>query len=293
MRAIFCFLLFATGLFSFHLHGAKPQKIRIGFIPSTSSAEELRRSSLNFEALVQEDLGIPVEIYIAKDYRSLSQAMQEKRVDFAFFTALSFVQAEKQAKAKVLLKKVWENRDYYFSALVVPETSKIGQLAELKDKKIAFVDTSSTSGYLYPRVALQNVGLLASGSSFQQEFSGNHKQAILDLVAGKVDAAAVFAADAEAKTGAWTLLFSKNPHRLRSLWVSKSIPSDPFCVRQDFYEQYSKTAHDLMFFLKELSTQKAEKSPLKELLDVDSFELATSKQYEPVREMAKKLGLSL
>ena len=80
---------------------------------------------------------------------------------------------------------------------------------------------------------------------------------------------------------------------MRAIWVSKPIPSDPFCVRNDFYEKHPNVAHDFMFFLKDISSAKNSNHPLKKLLDVDKVKLATSKQYDPVREMVKKLNIKL
>jgi phosphonate transport system substrate-binding protein len=273
------------------LLASQPKKIRIGFIPA-GPAKEFVGKATEFAELVQNELEVPVEIYIPKNYQSLVKAMKEKRVDFAFFTAMTYVFAEKEANAKVLLRKVWEERDYYFSALVVPKDSPIKSLSDLKGKKIAYVDDKSTSGYLYPSVALKNAGLDPLKSFSKVTYSGNHKKAVEDLEAGKADVAAVFAMDAKAKEGAWTHLFDKNKN-MRPIWVSKHIPSDPFCVRNDFYEKHPQLTHNMMFFLKRLSTAEKKDHKLKSLLDIDKVDMATSKQYESVREMVQKLNLKL
>lgn len=270
---------------------ASPKSIKIGFIPA-GPASEFKEKALEFAQLVQDELEVPVEIVIPKSYQNLVTAMKEKRVDFAFFTAMTYVFAEKEANAKVLVRKVWEERDYYFSALMVPKDSSIQSLKDLKGKKIAYVDQKSTSGFLYPSVALKKAGLDPQNSFSKVIYSGNHKKVAEDLEANKADVAAMFAIDPKGKEGAWTHLFEKNKN-LRPIWVSKHIPSDPFCVRNDFYEKYPRLTHNMMFFLKSLSTTKSKKHKLKTLLDIDRVELATSKQYEPVREMVKSLDIKL
>ena len=284
-------IFFTAFLVSVSLYANKPEKITIGFIP-VGPADEFKAKGLEFAKIVQDELGIPVKVFIPKNYQSLVQAMKDKKVDFAFFTALTYVHAEREAGAKVLLRKVWEQRDYYFSALVVPQKSNIKNVDDIKGKKIAYVDENSTSGFLYPSVALRDKGLDPKSSFSNVIYSGNHKNTVLDLENGKADVAAMFAADSKGDTGAWTHLFDKNK-KMRAIWVSKPIPSDPFSVRQDFYDTYPKVAHDFMFFLKEISASKNKNHALKRLLDVDKVKLATSKQYEPVREMVKKLNLKL
>lgn len=269
----------------------QPKEISIGFLPA-GPASEFKGKALEFAELVQNELQVPVKIYIPKNYQSLVKAMKEKKVDFAFYTAMTYVFAEKEANAKVLLRKVWENRDYYFSALVVKNDSPIQSLSDLKGKRIAYVDQKSTSGYLYPNVAIKSAGLDPQTSFSETIFSGNHKASAEDLDAGKADVAAMFAMDPKGKEGAWTYLFDP-AKKMRAIWVSKHIPSDPFCVRNDFYEKYPRLTHEMMFFLKNISSGKNKNHKLKELLDIDRVDLATSKQYDPVREMVKQLNLKL
>lgn len=270
---------------------AAPKSIRIGFIPPGPAAD-FKEKAAEFAELVQNELEVPVEIIIPKNYQSLVEAMKEKRVDFAFFTAMTYVLAEKESNAKVLLRKVWQERDYYFSALMVPHDSSIQSLKDLKGKKIAYVDQKSTSGFLYPSVALKKAGLDPQKSFSKVLYSGNHKKVAEDLEQNKADVAAMFAMDSKGKEGAWTHLFKENK-KLRPIWVSKHIPSDPFCVRNDFYEKNPRLTHNMMFFLKSLSTSKNKDHKLKSLLDIDRVEMATSKQYDSVREMVKSLNIKM
>ncbi|MFK8138957.1 MAG: phosphate/phosphite/phosphonate ABC transporter substrate-binding protein [Bdellovibrionales bacterium] len=267
----------------------QPASITVGFIPPGYHKEH-QEKILKFAELLQEQIGVQVNVYLPKSYNSLVQALKTKKVDFAFLTSMTYVIAEKEAGAKVLLRKVWEQRDYYFSSLIVREGSTIKSLSDLKAKRIAFVDRNSTSGFLYPKVALHNKGLKESDFS-KVVYAKNHKAAVEALRKGEVDVAAVFASDEQGKTGAWTHLYDKK-QAMKSIWTSKHIPSDPFVVRNSFYEKNPKLAHEIMFVLKEMSNQKKNKA-LKDLLDIDRVELATSSQYDIVREMVIKLNLKL
>ncbi len=283
---VFMFLLaFTSAQF---VQGA-PKPIVIGFIPG-ENPDVLKEHGQGIASLIQAKIGVPVTIFVSKDYNDMIVAMKEKRVDFAFFTAMTYVFGEKEAGAKVLLKKVWEG-PYYFATILAKTATKLPQL---KGKTFAFVDQKSTSGYLYPQVYFKKNNVDAKSFFKQTVFSGNHTESIKMLREGKADAVAVFSNDAKAKDTAWERFPSedgkKYPHP-KVLWVSDAIPNDPFVVRQDFYDKNPKLAHDLMFGMMELIEDPKEGPNFQKLLNVKSLMLATSAQYEPVREMVKELGL--
>jgi phosphonate transport system substrate-binding protein len=263
-----------------------PPQITIGVIPG-GNPENLREQALNLAKSLQEQLNIPINIYVSKNYDGLVDAMKTKKVDYAFFSSSTFVIAEKEANAKVLLKKVW-NQPYYYSAFVVLKSSNIKKLADLKGKKIAFVDQKSSSGYLYPEVALRKKNI--KDADFKEViFSGNHQASVELLENKRVDAIAVFSDDDKGTQGAWER-FGTKKLKYRVIWISAPIPNDAFCVRQDFYDQYPKITHTLMFSLIDIS-QSAPKNTFSEILGRKDLMPATSKQYDPVREMVKALNV--
>ncbi|NUN06118.1 MAG: phosphate/phosphite/phosphonate ABC transporter substrate-binding protein [Bdellovibrio sp.] len=267
-----------------------PPAITIGVIPG-GNPENLRQQGLSLAKELQAKLNIPVNIYISKNYVGLVEAMKTKKVDFAFFSSSTYVFAEQQAQAKVLLKTVW-HEPFYYSVIVTPQQSSIKKLKDLKGKKIAFVDDKSSSGYLYPQVALRKEGL-ADKDFKEAVFTGNHQASIQFLEAKKVDAAAVFSDDEQGTQGAWVKFGMDKKAKYRILWKSAPIPNDPFCVRQDFYDQYPKTTHTLMFALIDIVGSSPDKKAYSEILGSHDLMPATSKQYDPVREMVKALNLKL
>lgn len=265
-----------------------PAQLTIGMIPGGDPKKETEQGMALAQEL-QTRLRIPVNMYISKNYAGLVEAMKNKKVDFAFFSSSTYVFAEKQAQAKVLLKKVW-HEPYYYSAIVVPASSKIKKLEDLKGKKIAFVDEQSSSGYLYPKVALRNKKI--DEKDIKVQFTGNHQASIKALESKEVDAAAVFSDDENGKQGAW-IKFGDPKNKMRIIWMSAPIPNDPFCVRQDFYDEYPKVTHDMMFALIDILEQSADKNTYSEILGSRDLMPATSKQYDPVREMVKALNIEL
>lgn len=267
---------------------AKPhtQGITIGFI-SGANPETFEAQGAAFAKALQDELKTPVNIYISKDYDSLARAMQENKIQFAFFSPSVFVQVENEIPAKVLLKKVWKE-PFYYSAIIVPEKSKIKKLGDLKGRKVAFVDKNSASGYLYPKVALSKASI--KDTDFKELiFSGNHENSMQLLVDNKVDAVAVFSDDETGKASAWSMFAKNNDSKFRIIWLSEPIPNDAFCVHKAFYDKNTKLVHDVMFGIIDLYESERSFESFSELLGSKSLVPATSKHYDAVREMNKIL----
>lgn len=275
----------------------RPTEITIGFVPG-DNPESIKENAVEFASLLQTKLGLPVNVFIPKDYVGLVEAMKNKKIDFAFFSALTFVFAEQQSGAKVLLKRVWES-SFYYSTILVPFDSKFKSLSDLRQKRFAFVDEKSTSGYLYPQVYFKNNKINAKEYFSKLVFSGHHLGSSELLAKGEVDAIAVYSSDAKAQQNA----FVKNlknirsqdikVKKVRSIWISGPIPSDPFCVRPDFYERFPQLSDKTMVSILELQEDKEVGARFKKALGAEQMTWATSQQYDPVREMVKALDIQL
>ncbi len=271
---------------------SSPESITIGFLPGGDEAT-IKKGSVEIAQALQEELHVPIKVYLSKNYSGLVEAMKTKKVDFAFFTAMSYVVAEKEAGAKVLLKKVWDD-PFYYSVILSRADSPIKKLEMLQNKKVAFVDEKSTSGYLYPQVLFKKRNIKLK----ETVFSGSHSQSVTLLDQQAVDAIAVFADDKQGLKNAY-IKYSKQAHmkRIRPdklvsiLWISDPIPNDPFCVRQDFYDQYPKITHNLMFALIDTLDRLKSSQDVQGTVGAQSFLPATQRQYDPVREMVRELGV--
>lgn len=249
--------------------------IRLG-----NSANEKEADLKDFAASLEKVTGLQVEFVVSKDYEDLVKQFKDGKVDFAFFSPVNFITAEKDAGAKVLLKKVYGESEFYYSALIVKNDSNIKTVIELKGKKIAFVDPQSTSGYLYPLVSLKNAGITLK--DIEYKFEGTHDKAVLALVESRSVAAAVWANDPVSPSGAWTAHETES-QKFRVLSWSEPIPNDAFAVRSEFYQKHP----DLVFKVMEgliVMSDTSDKS-LKKAFNTDRMTTATSRHYDSVRNI--------
>jgi phosphonate transport system substrate-binding protein len=280
---MFKYFLPALLIFTFIATVGFAETLTIGVLPG-GDPKVTEKQSLKLAEKIQARIGRPVQVFISKNYGGLIDAIKNKKVDFAVFSAMTYVVAEKEVPIKVLLKKTWNNSPYYYSALISQSDSKIKKIADLKDKKIAFVDEKSTSGYMYPQISLRRQKI--KDSDFKTiSFSGSHAASIELLEKRAVDVVAVFADDEKGKNGAWTHFARSKKFKPRVIWISDPIPNDPIVVRQDFYEENTKLTHEVMYTLIDIQNQS--QSELGDILGTSDLMPATARQYEPVREVYK------
>jgi phosphonate transport system substrate-binding protein len=269
---------------------ASPQKVTIGVLPN-----EATRDLPILQGELEKRLGVPVEIRVPKDYSDLVDRFKRGDVDFAFFTALLFLQAEREANAKALLKKVYGKSEFYYSAIIARADSKIRSLADLKGKKIGFVDPKSTSGFLYPRVLLRGSkldaapGMAVSDVILNSEFFGTHATNVKALLDGKIDAAGVWASEPGSGRGAWTdKPFSEaDSRKIRVIAVSDPIPNDAFAVRAGLYTENPMLVLRVMEAF--IGMGEDPNGALKRVIDADKMATATSRHYDSVRALESLL----
>lgn len=265
-----------------------PQKPSPGSIAGETSvlkiAVQPNEAQNNFEELSREletRIGRKVSFVPTKDYSQSVELFRTDQVDFAFFSPMNFIKAEKEGLAKVLLKKIYEGSEFYYSALVVRKDSPIRKVEDLRGKEIALVDPMSVSGYLYPKFLLSKSGVPTDDKSVVM--GGTHKAAIEALEAGQVAAAGVWSADAQGHRGAWT--DHGQGAAFRVLKVSEPIPNDAFVVRQKLYDSNPEVVLKVMEAF--IAVSEIPSYPLKATFGTNRLTTATSRHYDSVRELQK------
>lgn len=257
---------------------------RIGVQPN-----EAHRNLGQFEKELEKRLGQAVTLKVSKDYSETVGMLQSGQVDMAVLSPLNFVNAEKDLNLKVLFKKVYGSSEFYYSAIVSKSESRFKSLKDLRGKRVAFVDKSSASGFLYPQVMFQEAGLKAS--EVEAVFKGTHVDALKALLAGEVEAAAVWANPPGEGGGVWTSEEFKDQNlKVQVLSMSDPIPNDALVIKEDFYKKNPRFVLRLMDALILMSEN--EHSSIKSVFGVDKLATATSSHYESVRKLKKVLEQS-
>lgn len=148
-------------------------------------------------------LGSPVTVKVFPTYDELSDALATNTVDLAWITPLAFVQAAQKHRDVTALSKAMRASDgglFYRSVFIVKADSKVTDLKGLSGKKVAWVNSLSASGYLFPRALMKEQGLEPDKHFGGQSFGGDHPAVCKAVRDGTADVGATFAA--EPKEGA-------------------------------------------------------------------------------------------
>lgn len=177
--------------------------LEVQLIPSRDAAVlDAQRGPL--QAMLEEQLDMPVNVTVATDYVGLIEAMKSKQVHVGFLAPASYVLAADQGAAEVVVVSTRYDVDdegnqlddqplvtSYQAQLLTGKDSGITKVEDLKGKKIAIASFTSTSGFLYPANLLADNGIDVE-ADVEWFDAGGHDKAILAVLDGLADAAFTF-----------------------------------------------------------------------------------------------------
>jgi phosphonate transport system substrate-binding protein len=268
-----------------------PRTLHVGFTP-WENPQDMARVVAPMTEFLSKSTGKQVQAYVATDYAGVIEAMKAGKVDIAFLAPAAYVLAEKNANAQVILKSQFNGRSTYYGAIFTRVDSGIKSIKDLKGHSFAFVDVSSTSGCVFPKVLMLKAGVNPDRDLRQVIYAGTHDAVALAVAKGRVDAGAAYCNDLQGKNSAWNM-FLKSPReraKIRILGITPPIPADTLAVRRDLDSALSSSIKKAFL---SLSSTPAGRARIKALYHVDGFAAANPADYEPVREAFRRVGLRL
>ena len=222
--------------------GASAPPLRISMQGSNDDPALVKRREA-YQQFLGKATGRPVKLYESSDYNGVIQALASGQVDVATLAGASYANADAQVGEKIapiLTVRRADGGTGYYSALMVRDDSPFRSLADLKGKRLGYVDFNSTSGYLYPRAQMREAGIDPDTYFSNTAFAGGHTQAIMALANGQFDATFVQVSGGDPvhgfSTGAVYTMAKRGLVDLkafRTLWVIGPIPDTSIVVRTD------------------------------------------------------------
>jgi phosphate/phosphite/phosphonate ABC transporter binding protein len=135
--------------------------------------------------------GINIEVDERKNYEILLKPFK-KRGSYWFGKRTYLCKVKKELNVIPVVKTVEKGKDTYKSFIVVRKDSGLKNFDDLRGKKFAFVDKQSTSGYLFPRVMMADLGVTKLEDYFSRiVFLDDHLSSIISVYNGYVDGGVV------------------------------------------------------------------------------------------------------
>src|SRR5437660_9223549 len=246
---------------------------------------DLLATGEEFARVLTKLTDIPVRVTVASDYAAVIEVLRNRTADLAFVHPVGYVLASREAKAMIVVRNLWHGKSSFTSRIYVRKESGLKSLEELRGRAMAFIDPASSSGYTYPMVLLIQRGLVKNRDpkTFFREvvFAGSHDAGMRALLNGHVDALASFDMAREQ--------YLKDPaERERIAWVAETepIPEAGIAARDGL--DPATFARVRAALLKLRGPEYA--ALLKRIYDIDGFEPAEDREYDPVRAAMDELG---
>jgi phosphonate transport system substrate-binding protein len=249
--------------------------IRVGIASVTSP----RESFLYYEELlkyIEKKIHLPMTIKYGK-YKEIYQLLKYNDLELAFVCSKVYVEAKRDSIAELLVTPVIDKKTEYYSYIIVHKDSQIKKFSELKDKSFAFVDSLSTSGYLYPVYLLAKENKIYQTFFSKTIFTYSHDNSIIGVAEKLIDAAAV-------DSLVYDYLSKTNPQLIsKTKIILKSPPFGipPLIVNKNLKKELKDK---LRFIFLNLHKEKRGKEILSKLR-IEKFVPGSDKMYDSIRMM--------
>lgn len=265
--------------------GPKEDVLVMGFVPM-KDAESLIEDVAPLAEMLSEKLGVKVKPFTAVNYVSVVEGLGSGQVDFGFIPPFSYVLANSESDARVVLTALGKDgQASYRSQFMARKDSGITDFSNLTGKKVAFVDPSSASGYLYPAAHLVSLGYDID-KDIESVFAGGHDKSLQAVLNGDVDVAAAFVDVRER----YAQDFPTALDEVAVLGYTLDIPNVSVTVRGSMDEELSER---IATALLEIAEDPEGLAMLKELFNMHGFVRAEDSDYDVVRQTAETLDVDL
>ncbi|MCM3041117.1 phosphate/phosphite/phosphonate ABC transporter substrate-binding protein [Paenibacillus motobuensis] len=272
--------------------GYVPTTLTVQFVPS-QNADTLEAKAKPLEKLLSDKIGIPVKVSVSTDYNTIIEAMASKKVDVGFLPPTAYVLAKEKGAAEVILQAqrfgvqddtgapTTDLVDFYKSMIIVKKDSSIQSVADLKGKKIAYQNVTSSAGFVWPAAKLMDAGLDPLKDVEAITVKG-HDQGVLAVLNGDVDAAAIFQDARNTVKKDYPSVFEDT----RVLAYTEPIPNDTISVRSDMSQEWIEKLQNAFI---ELGKDEEGHKIISEIYTHEGYVKSDDSRFDIVREYGEKV----
>lgn len=271
--------------------GSKENPVKLFFTPSVNSGIITENSKVFLKYLEQET-GLYFSTKIPTSYIAVVEAFGSKRADIGIMNSFGYLLANEKYEASAELKIIRYGKDFYRGQIVAHVDSGIKTIKDLQDKKFAFTDSSSASGYMFPLKILMDNNVKTG----QSVFAIKHDNVISMIYQGQVQAGSTFySAPNEDGTinDARRLVLTQFPdvlEKIKIIAITDKIPNDPFVFRKDLPIEIKKKFKGALF--KFLNTKKGQ-DIFFNIYNFKGIVPASDSDYDSLRDVIKTIKLDL
>jgi phosphonate transport system substrate-binding protein len=262
------------------------KQILIGLIPEMNVFTQMERFKPLAEYLSQKT-GVKVTITILSRYGNIIERFQSEKMDGAFFGSFTGALAIQKLGVDPIARPVnLDGSSTYHGYLFVRKDSGIKKVADMKGKKMAFVEKATTAGYIFPIAYFKKNGVTNIDTFFSEYyFTGSHDAAIYAVLDKKADIGA-------AKHSVYDRVRLADPRVEKDLVIlaeSAKVPSNALCVRKGLDKQLKEKLKKTLLAI----NKDPEGRVVLQKFGAIKFIETTVADYAPVFDLIKKAGIDI
>lgn len=272
--------------------GTRNHPIKIYFTPSVD-AKRITNNAKELVDFLEKETGLYFTTAVPASFVAVVEAFGTKKADIAGINTFSYLMANEKYGAEAKLRIVRDNGETtYKGQFITRFDSGIDSLSDINGRTFAYVDPSSTSGFILPRAKMDRLGIKPS----ETVFAMRHDNVVIMIYQKQVDAGATYYAPPDPSTGkildARMRVLQQFPDvekKVKIIGFTEDIPNDPWVFRKDLEEEIkTKVVNALLKFV---STEKGQKA-LYEIYDIVGLIRTKDSDYDVLRKLLKEQGFS-
>lgn len=257
----------------------EPLQVAVSAIISPRETWILYKDLLDY---ISKRLDVRLELIQRETYEEVNNLVRDNDLDLAFVCSGAYVDGHDQFGMELLVAPVAYGEAVYHSYIIVPSTSSIKSLEDLRGKRFAFTDPMSNTGKLAPTYMLSQMQEDIDSYFSKYFFTYSHDRSIEMVAHSLVDGAAV-------DSLIWEYMNSKNPSLTSKTKIIKKSDSYgippvvvPAGLDPALKEQLRKVFLDM-------NNDEGGRKILNNLL-IDKFIIIEDQQYDGIRKMRSWLA---
>jgi phosphonate transport system substrate-binding protein len=265
--------------------GSRSNPIKLYFTPSVD-AKRITTNAKELTDFLEKETGYYFTTAIPASFVAVVEAFGTKKADIASINTFSYLMAHAKYGAEARLRIVRDNNETsYRGQFITRFDSGIDSLKDINGRSFAYVDPSSTSGYILPKAMLDKMGIKPS----ETVFAMRHDNVVTMVYQGQVDAGATYYAPPDPVTheilDARMRVEKQFPdveQKVKIIGFTQRIPNDPWVFRKDMDEGMKEKIIDAL--LKYVATPEGGKS-LYDIYDIRGLIRTKDSDYDGLRKL--------
>lgn len=262
------------------------------FAITASSSAPAARLADDLGRYLQAALQHRVDVEVCGSFAEVADQLLSGQATFGWLPPFAYVRISRVGGVRLLLRAVRAQQHGYHAVLFTRADSPLRRLGDLADKRVAFVDQMSASGYLFPLAGLLAAGIPEDGIT--ATFEGSHARVVQAVVGGRADAGATFCTwvgmttTSAVHSAGWTEGGFVPRPAVRVLERFGPVPGDTICAGVDTDRVTRDTVIEAM-----ASMHQTEVGELlaRAIFGVSRFEPALPQHYDSVVDAARTIGI--